>query len=279
MSVNARTDFAGNDAARVTKFFTSARLEGRSLSAFPGTAPQNLVDAYRYQEAALAAWPDPVAGWKVARVAPQWRNAFTEERIIGPAFSPNIRFAGTALAPECPIFSGGFGAVEAEIVVIVGADAPPTKTDWTVDEAAKLVGSMHIGIEIASSPLLTLNDLGPGAIITDFGNNWGIVVGPVIAQWPELREIAAESFIDDVSVGTGKVDIVNGPLGALAFTLRNTALRGRALRAGDVITTGMITGVHDIRIGERSRHVFSGYGEVGCRIVRANEYAAGKASS
>ena len=269
---------AGNDV-RITQSFIAARLDGRALSVFPGVVPASLEDAYRYQEAAIAAWPDPVAGWKVARIGPTWRAAFPEERMIGPAFSPNIRFASTAAAPECQVFSGGFAAVEAEIVVIVGADAPATQTEWTVEEAMALIGSMHIGIEVASSPLLTLNDLGPGAIITDFGNNWGIVVGREIPEWRALREIAVESFIDDVSVGTGTVDIVKGPCGALAFTLRNAALRGRPLRAGDVITTGMITGVHDIRIGERSRHVFSGHGEVGCRTIRATTYAAGKASS
>jgi len=273
---------AGRDAARVTKAFTAARLEGRALAVFPGTVPANFADAYRYQDAAIDAWPDPVAGWKVARVPLAWRTAFSEERMIGPAFSPNIRFVVAGAPPECPVFSGGFAAVEAEIVIIVGSDAPPEKTQWTVDEAAALIGSMHIGIEVASSPLLTLNDLGPGAIVTDFGNNWGIVVGPAIPQWQQWRQLPAlpvDTFIDDVNVGSGTVDFVNGPLGALAFTLRNAAMRGRPLHSGDVITTGMITGVHDIRIGQRSRHLFGGYGEVGCQIVRAAAYPVGAASS
>jgi 2-keto-4-pentenoate hydratase len=41
------------------------------------------------------------------------------------------------------------------------------------------------------------------------------------------------------------------------------------LRAGDVISTGMLTGVHDIRIGQRSRHVFAGCGEVRVQITKA----------
>jgi len=273
---------SGKDAGRITKSFTAARLEGRALSVFPGTVPGSFAEAYRLQDAAIDAWPDPVAGWKVARVAPAWRTAFPEERMIGPAFSPNIRFAVAGAAPECPVFSGGFAAVEAEIVIIVGSDAPADKTQWTLDEAAALIGSMHIGIEVASSPLLTLNDLGPGAIVTDFGNNWGIVVGPAIPQWQQWRELAplpVDTFIDDVKIGSGTVDFVNGPLGALAFTLRNAAMRGRPLHSGDVITTGMITGVHDIRIGQHSRHLFGSYGEVGCQIVRATAYPAGVASS
>jgi 2-keto-4-pentenoate hydratase len=273
------TDAAEQETVRITRAFGAARLEGRALSAFPGILPANLAQAYRTQEAAISAWPDPVAGWKVARIGPAWQQAFPEERMIGPAFSPNIRVVVNGQLPECPVFAGGFAAVEAEIVVVIGKDAPAAKVDWTVEEAAALIGSVHIGIEVASSPLITLNDLGPGAIISDFGNNWGIVLGSAIDAWRDLEEIAVETFIDDSSVGTGTVDMVKGPLGAVAFTLRNVARRGRPLRAGDVITTGMITGVHDIRIGQHSRHVFQGCGEVGCQIVRAKAYVSGAASS
>ena len=128
---------------------------------------------------------------------------------------------------------------------------------------------VSIGVEVASSPLASLNALGPGAVISDFGNNWGVVVGPAIASWRDLERIAAESFIDGQPVGRGETVIQPGPLGALAFTLNKRALQGSPLRAGDVISTGMITGVHDIRVGQRSRHVFAGLGEVQVLITRA----------
>lgn len=259
-------------ASRIAEGFTTARLNGRALSTFPGTVPQNLAQAYEAQEAALARWPDAVAGWKVARIAPTWQTAFPSERIIGPAFRRNIHFTTAAHLPQCPVLAGGFAAVEAELVVVVAADAPAHQAEWTIDDVMPFIGSMHIGIEVASSPLATLNDLGPGAVIADFGNNWGIVVGAAIADWRDRVDIAVETFVDEVSVGMAKVNMVKGPLEAMAFTLSNAALRGRPLRAGDVITTGMITGVHDIAIGQHSRHVFDGCGEVGCEIVRASHY-------
>jgi 2-keto-4-pentenoate hydratase len=116
--------------------------------------------------------------------------------------------------------------------------------------------------------------LGAGAVISDFGNNWGIVVGKAIAEWRSITSIDCEAFIDGVSVGARTVSMQQGPLDAFAFTLGKCATRGRPLREGMWITTGMITGVHDIRIGQQSRHVFTGYGEVGCRIVRAQAFDA-----
>lgn len=255
--------------------FTAARAAGRSLDRFPGSAPANLEAAYRVQAAAIARWPDPVKGWKVARVPPAFATQFPEERLIGPAFARNIHSVADGGVAQCPVFEGGFAAVEAEIVIVVATDAPVGKTDWTSDSVVDLVRSMHIGVEVASSPLATLNDLGPGAVIADFGNNWGVVVGPAIANWRELETIDVETFIDDTSVGRGKAVKKAGPLGALAFTLNKRAWQGASLHAGDVISTGMITGVHDVKIGQHSRHVFAGCGEVRVEITRATALQRG----
>lgn len=261
---------AMNEATTIAERFVRARREGRSLPDYPGVVPADLAAAYACQDAALERWPEAPAGWKVARIATAQQAQYPDERLIGPAFARNIRTARAGEAVECPVFDGGFAAVEAELVIRVGANAPRDKTGWTIDEAAHYVGELCVGVEVASSPLATLNDLGPGAVISDFGNNWGIVIGPPIAAWRTLHELVAHTFIDDEFVGRGVASVRHGALGALAFTLGKCALRGRPLRSGDVITTGMITGVHDIRIGQQSRCVFEGFGEVLCRAVRAS---------
>jgi 2-keto-4-pentenoate hydratase len=254
---------------QIAEAFTTARAAGRAIEAYPGTPPATLAEASAVLAAAIARWPDAVKGWKVARVNPAFAAQFPEERLIGPAFAANIHRPAAGEAAQCPVFDGGFAAVEAEVVIVVAQDAPAGKSDWTADTVAPFVRSMHIGVEVASSPLATLNDIGPGAVISDFGNNWGVVVGAEIPNWRELDTLDVETFIDGQSVGTGKVAIKPGPLGALAFTLNKRAQQGQILRAGDVISTGMITGVHDIRIGQRSRHVFAGVGEVQVHITRA----------
>jgi 2-keto-4-pentenoate hydratase len=252
--------------------FVRARRAATALPAYPGVVPVDSSSAYAVQESAIDLFPDSIAGWKVARIAPNWppgsADKFPEPRLNGPAFSRNIHMANEGL-PACPVFAGGFAAVETEVVIRVGRDAPSDKTQWTLAEAMEFVGAVHIGIEVASSPLATLNELGAGAVISDFGNNWGIVVGKEVSNWRDIVSIDCEAFIDGISVGARSVSMEQGPLDAFAFTLGKCASRGRPLRAGMWITTGMITGVHDIRIGQQSRHVFAGIGEVGCRIVRA----------
>ena len=126
----------------------------------------------------------------------------------------------------------------------VGADATAGKVDWTADEAAKFVDKVCIGVEVASSPLATLNDLGPGAVISDSGNNWGVIAGAEIPDWRTRKEdLAVETFIGGKSVGRGNIAIPATPLAALAFALNKAAQQGLPLRKGDYISTGMITGV------------------------------------
>lgn len=253
--------------------FVQARLAGRSLASYPGTVPPDLATAYRIQARSISAWPDKPCGWKVARIGPQWQVQYPEERLIGPVFPPNVHVVGAGDVVVCPIIEGGFAAIEAEIGVYVGKDAPAARIDWTADEAAGFVDKVCIGVEVASSPLATLNDLGPGAVISDFGNNWGVIAGAEIPDWrTRTQDLAVETFIGGKSVGRGNIAIPATPLAALAFALNKAAQQGLPLRKGDYISTGMITGVHDIRVGEESRLSFGEYGEIRCRMIRAGRY-------
>jgi 2-keto-4-pentenoate hydratase len=261
-------NFVGTAPAEIAQRFVAARRSASQLLEYPGIVPATLAAAYACQELAIEQWPDDVAGWKVARIAPELVEKYGEPRLTGPVFRRHVHVVDANQVPQCPIFADALAAVETEIVIRVGRDAPADKTQWTIDESLDYIGDLHAGIEVASSPLATLNELGPAAVISDFGNNWGVVVGTAISNWRSRAQIDCETYIDDVLVGQRAVTIETGPLDAFAFTLGKCAARGRPLRAGAWITTGMITGVHDVRAGQVSRHVVGNY-QVSCRAVRA----------
>jgi 2-keto-4-pentenoate hydratase len=256
--------------------FVEARLNAAPLQDYPGAKPLSLAEAYRIQDAAIALWPGELAGWKIGLVAPDHRAAFGELRLAGPIFRENIRFVQPDETAIAPIFAGGFAAVEAEFVLRLKADAHPTRTDWNEADAAWLVESAHVGIEIASSPLAAINDLGPAVTASDFGNNAGLVVGAPIAAWGRTpsRDFTAEMFLDKRAIGKGGAESVpGGPIAALVFILNHCAARGRPLRAGDWISTGATTGVHLIEPGQTARAEFAGIGAVRCRAERALPHA------
>ena len=77
-----------------------------------------------------------------------------------------------------PVFADGFAAGEAEFLLRIGAAPPAGKTAFTLDEAAELIDAVHVGIEIASSPLRGDQRARPDrGTISDFGNNNGLVIG------------------------------------------------------------------------------------------------------
>ena len=256
-----------NETARVgrsaiVEAFLQARRDGASLAEFPGEIPHDLAAAYEVQDLAIATWPDTVVGWKVGYIAPERRDASGDERLLGPIFARQVWNATGDIA-SIPVFPGGFAAIEAEYVLRLDADAPADKLDWTADEAAALPATLFLGLEVASSPLATINVLGPRVVISDFGNNNGLLLGPEVPDWSACDEdgLLAETFIEGTSVGTGGACRLPGGLrGAFAFALARSARRGRPLRSGEWVATGNATGIHDIEVGQRGKVVFAGLG-------------------
>ncbi len=58
-------------------------------------------------------------------------------------------------------------------------------------------------------------------------------------------------------------------MGAVAWLACHLATRGRRLRAGDVVSTGMTTGVHLVRPGSEARFDFRGAASVTLTVVAA----------
>ena len=262
---------ASSEEIVVAEQFVCARLKARAMTDYPGSLPVDLASAYRSQEAAIARIGEPIGGWKVtAEFSPALQAQYNERRMIGPAFASNIRVAGAGEIVECPVFENGFAAFEPEIVIRVGTTASADKIEWTIDDAITMIGDLYVGVEIASSPLPTLLQLGAAALASDFGGNFGIVVGPSISGWRDLKNLGARCFIDDQLVGEGEISIREGPLTAFAHVLSACARRGRPLRAGALITTGTITYAHHIRPGQSSRFIYDHHGELRCHAVAAS---------
>lgn len=274
MSTDSSSPSAEPELAAIAAAFTQARARGRSLAAFPGTIPDDLVTAYRVQDLAIARWADQPVGWKVGFIAPERRDGSGDERLLGPIFARAL-WNATGGIVDIPVFEGGFAAVEAEYVLRLHADAPAHQLDWTPAQAEALPARLFIGVEVASSPLATINQLGPRVVVSDFGNNNGLVVGAEIADWRERDEasLRCTTVIGDQQVGQGGATTLPGGLrAAYAFALARSARRGRPLKAGDLIATGNATGIHDIRVGEVARIAFEGYGEILCRAVAAGDH-------
>jgi 2-keto-4-pentenoate hydratase len=241
------------------------RLDIR-LTDYPGPFPPSLKSAYKIQDAAIALRGTDVAGWKVGKVADDLMAEFGTERLAGPVFADTIVQVRDGQTIERPVLKG-FAAVEAELMLRIGG---PTAFVKTAEDAWEIVDEVRFGFEIASSPYTRINEHGPAVTASDFGNNFGLVLGPVIEDWRarDILNAPVELRIDDVEAGRGKAgDTLDGPFGAVAFIAQLMRLRGIDLKPGTWISTGAITGVHPIRPGQSASAVFDNRERVQTQIV------------
>jgi 2-keto-4-pentenoate hydratase len=248
-------DYVRNVAAA----FVHARRAGSGIASYPGRPPQDLDAAYRIQDAAIGLDGRQVVGWKVGRINSPDDVRYACNRLSGPIFAGTMVSAAPAETPPMPVFAAGFAAAEAELVLHdVGTRA--------------IVDKVRLGIEIASSPYPGINDDGPAVTTSDFGNNYGLVVGPDLSNWRDLdlSAIRVRTSIGGTPVGEGTAaTMLDGPFGAVRFLLANLVGRGIDCSQGLWVSTGAITGVHPVAPGQIVTATFGELGEVGCRITPA----------
>jgi 2-keto-4-pentenoate hydratase len=257
---------------QISSAFRAARLGAKALDAYPGTnVPPDLDIAYAIQESAISAWPDSIAGWKVAAIQPTWRDRYPAERLAGPVFSSTIWDAGSQEV-NIPVIENGYAAVEAEFAIKLSSSIPNPQSIASPEQLLPYVEGVYAAIELAASPLATLSALGPGAVISDFGNNSGLLIG---ARLPDALLTAPSSAASMVEingevVGQGGASrIPGGPLSAFMFLINHLAARGRGLKAGDWVSTGASTGIHPIKIGDKMTARFNEQFCISARIVQA----------
>ncbi|RZJ31085.1 MAG: 2-keto-4-pentenoate hydratase [Brevundimonas sp.] len=267
--------YENSSGSPIARAFTDARRTATAVPVYPGEKPESLAAAYAVQDEAIALWPDRIAGWKLGRVPPPFDAQFGAGRLAGPIFSKTVWQAADGQPTAFGVIDGGFAAVEAEYILEL-ADMPVDRDGWTAEAAADLVGRAFIGVEIAGSPFAGINGHGPAVTASDFGNNAGLILGGEIADWrTRLAGLTCSTLIDGEVIGTGgAASIPNGPLDSLAFLLNLMHRRGRRLEAGQLISTGAATGVHQIFIGQSAVADFGADGMIACVAVKAEGDAA-----
>jgi 2-keto-4-pentenoate hydratase len=258
-----------NTAQDIAACFFESRRSAQALAEFPGPIPANLELAYQVQDAGIRLTGQPIGGWKVGRIPPDIEDQFGIDRLAGPIFNSTIHEVDSGATTDMPIFTGGFAAVEAEFVAVIAKDAPADKLTWTLDEASAMISDLRIGLEIASSPLATINELGPAVVVSDFGNNFGLIVGPSIRDWQSrsLDTMNCHTYIEDQVAGDGGAfNLTGGFVRSVQFLLELNARRGLPLRAGDLVATGQTTGIHDIVVGQTGT---TDFGDDGRLVISA----------
>lgn len=245
------------EGKRLSHKLVTARRACSALPDFPGELPGDLATAYAVQAHSIVHWDDDIAGWKVGGIPPAWRERLGADWLIGPIYARSVRTVQSGMPTAMPVFAGGFAAIEPEFIVQLGN--------------SRVEDRMFIGAEIASSPVPAINDHGPTAVVCDFGNNNGLLIGEEIQDWQGLSgPIEVKTWIDGELIGTRTLhDVFESALDARDFCLFLSQSLGRDLQPGTFISSGAITGVHEAPLGARSEIDFGPLGSFELELVRA----------
>ncbi len=261
--------FIESEAKAVAGAFVNARRAGQSLSEYPGATPDTLNEAYAVQDAAIPLFGGTVSGWKVGRINSPWFEKLGTTRLSGPIFSQSVQAVADGEAASGLIFKEGFGAAEAEFVYRVGTVPVAGQTIFSIEDAAGMIDAVFCGFEIASSPFSGINALGPLVTISDFGNNNGLLLGPEVPDWKNsgIEEWEVSTLIDGSPVGAGKAKAFpDGPMESVRFLIENLVRRGHAVTPGLLISSGAVSGVHEVSAGQSVESRFGDFCTMRCTI-------------
>ena len=156
--------------------------------------------------------------------------------------------------------------IEAEIAVIMAKDLVTPEPGM-----AELLGAIAFvfpALEIVDSRIANWK-IGIVDTIADNGASAGFVLGPG-ARSPAEVDLAACGMAlfkngEVASRGTGS-DCLGHPLNAALWLARSLAAAGAPLRAGDVVLTGALGPMVEVRAGDRFEACIDGFSQVGLHI-------------
>ena len=145
----------------------AAHRDHLSLDALPpGAVPDDIAAAYRIQSAFAAAYPAPVAGYKIGAASAQ------SQALVGAAepFMARV-FADTVFTSPATIPPGRFFApgVEAELAFRLDRDLPPRPDGYDRATIETAVAAVHPAIEICDNRFTDWRTVGLPSIIADNG--------------------------------------------------------------------------------------------------------------
>lgn len=143
--------------------------------------------------------------------------------------------------------------VECEIVVEIGRDVEPGRSDYTPQTLLPHVGAVMAGIEIVDDRYADYHALGAPTLIADNFFNAGCALGEPVTEWRafDLATLEGHMRINGREVGRGTGAMVMGhPLAALAWLANRRGAGGEGLRRGEFVFLGSLVETKWLNAGD-----------------------------
>jgi 2-keto-4-pentenoate hydratase len=257
------------DVAAAADALIEARRSGEDIDTLPGGAmPASIEEAYAIQDSMIERIGDALVGWKVAftnETAQQRMGA--SEPAAGPIFKAWCYESPATVAMPDP----GLRITECEFGIRLGADLTGKDGGYTSADVAQVVASVHPSIEIANLRFASKLEAGVLGLIADCGGNGGFIYSAGTEDWQgiDFANHRVRHLIDgeEAAVGNGQSVMGGDPLASVAWLANNLATRGRGLKAGEFVSSGLTTQMLPVAVGGSAAGDFGDLGTVEVRFT------------
>ena len=248
---------------RCASLFYRARSEGRLLAEVPAELkPQSLDEAYAVQDRLFELLGTDTGGWFLGCTNPEIQRQLGITHPYAARLLPCVLHpipALVAIPVALPV------VLEVEFAFRLGSDLPARSTEYSIQEVADAVASVHPAVEVVISHLEDWTHQPFFDLVADNGTDGALVYGDGREHWRDidLGTVTASLRVDDelVQTGTGK-NIDGGPLAMLTWLANHVSRKGLGLQADQICNTGSCTSIHYVEKGCTAVATFSHLGSV-----------------
>jgi 2-keto-4-pentenoate hydratase len=183
-------------------------------------------------------------------------------------------FAGGLMQSPAKLPAGRYRPclVEPEIAFTLGRELPPRAKPYAPAEVAAAVATCHPAMEIAASAYgdTDWRRAPLGASVADNIAHAGLVLGEGRRDFRrfDLAALRIDVWVDGKRHSTGQgANALGNPLFSLTWLVNSLSRDGLGLHPGEVVTTGLLTGLVVLEPGQRAEALYGPFGA--CRVSLA----------
>jgi 2-keto-4-pentenoate hydratase len=255
--------------AKAAEFIADLRFGLRQEPQIPETfRPKNPAAGYAVQEGVvdrlLKKYGGRAVGYKVActnKLAQELLG--TDTPFYGRLLSPFVYQSPARINAQ----DFSMRLIEAEFSFQMAGDLPREGVPYDRESVADAVAAILPSIEIVDTRYTVWTEVPLPSLVSDNGCNSGWVRGNASEAWRHIdlasHEVRLRVNGAEKLRGSGAA-VLDHPLNALVWLANTLCEQGKALKAGDLVSTGVCT---DVYLAEPDDHIVADFGTLGTAEV------------
>lgn len=236
----------------------------------PALRPTDLTTAYKAQDALIAQLLVQHGGQRIGyKIACTNTIAQRQLQISAPLYGQLLSHSTYTSPASLDPHSFTTRIIEVEFGFQMGQDAPPSSTPYDRTTIMPFVAVALPGIEIVNHRFVDWTQVGAPTVAADNAIHGAWVHGEPATAWRDLDLATHQATLrvngEIVRRGQGAA-VLGHPLNVVAWLANELQAQGKALKAGDFITTGVISEVYYAQPGDILQADFGLLGKVDVRF-------------